>query len=75
MIKSGMTVAAHCAKVKDIIKTVNPHYVSIFINSHMLINFSIKDPRFPLGVPGNDVNYRVLCHPICSEQEDIEVVY
>lgn len=30
MIKSGMTVAAHCAKVKDIIKTVNPHYVSNF---------------------------------------------
>ena len=30
MIKSGMTVSAHCAKVKDIIKTVNPHHVRIF---------------------------------------------
>ena len=38
MIKSGMTVAAHCAKVKDIIKTVNPHYVSIFLNQLSHVN-------------------------------------
>ena len=51
-IKSGTTVAAHCAKVKDIIKSSN----------------CSQDPRFPLGVPGLTGSYRVLCHPICSDQ-------
>ena len=57
-IRSGTSVAAHCAKVKDIIKT----------------SLSVKDPRFPLGVPGWPPTARVLCHPVCSEDEDIEAV-
>ena len=57
-IKSGATVAAHCAKVKDIIKT----------------SLNVKDPRFPLGVPGWSPTAKVLCHPVCSEDEDIEAV-
>ena len=57
-IRSGTTVAAHCAKVKDIIKSNNLKL----------------DPRFPQGVPGHDASSRVLCFPICSDQEDIEVV-
>ena len=51
-IRSGSTIATHCAKVKDIIKSSN----------------CTQDPRFPLGVPGLTGSYRVLCHPICSDQ-------
>ena len=51
-IRSGSTIATHCAKVKDIIKSSN----------------CSQDPRFPLGVPGLTGSYRVLCHPICSDQ-------
>ena len=57
-IRSGTSVAAHCAKVKDIIKT----------------SLAVKDPRFPLGVPGWPPSAKVLCHPVCSEDEDIEAV-
>ena len=57
-IKSGTTVAAHCAKVKDIIKT----------------SLSVRDPRFPHGVPGLPPTAKVLCHPVCSEDEDIEAI-
>jgi len=57
-IKSGTTVAAHCAKVKDIIKT----------------NTLDKDPRFPEGVPNASVPSRILCHPICSQGEEVEAV-
>ena len=57
-IRSGTSIAAHCAKVKDIIKT----------------SLSVKDPRFPLGVAGWPPTAKVLCHPVCSEDEDIEAV-
>jgi len=57
-IGSGRSIAAHCAKVKDIIRTDN----------------SGKDPRFPLGVLGYQGPGRVLCHPICSDEEELEAV-
>ena len=57
-IRSGTSVAAHCAKVKDIIKT----------------SLAVKDPRFPLGVAGWPPTAKVLCHPVCSEDEEIEAV-
>ena len=57
-IKSGTTIAAHCAKVKDIIKSESPS----------------ADPRFPEGVPGHTSGVKVLCHPVCSGEEDIEAV-
>ena len=57
-IRSGTSIAAHCAKVKDIIKT----------------SLGVRDPRFPLGVSGWPPTAKVLCHPVCSEDEDIEAV-
>ena len=66
-VGSGRSIAAHCAKVKDIIRTDN----------------SGRDPRFPLGVLGFEVSGgrpppqgsgRVLCHPICSDEEELEAV-
>ena len=57
-VRSGTTIAAHCAKVRDIIRTVT----------------GLRDPRFPLGLPGRPVGCKVLCHPVCSEEEEIEAV-
>merc|ERR1740128_288600 len=57
-IRSGTTLAAHCAKVKDVLR----------------VNTATQDPRFPKGVPDTKTPSKVLCYPVCSESEELEAV-